>query len=266
MHAQLMSPRILALVPTLVDDPSFAVESLRKQTTRVDRVIVACGSKELADSIQSDGFVNALYVKPRMQGWGEGIAEALNACLATVNLGDFDYIVRLDADTQIPANFISDSMGLNADLVGEAGFAMLIRMEPFVEVAGGRFECVLAEDTYLAFKLKAFGKRVVPWVVLPELSRVSGSNKPWQFFIRRGAEMYRLGFEPFHVVGNIGIQPSNVLAVVGYIAAAATQTRRYDFARRIFLLQLTSLREDVRFAVRGKKFIHPRASQDKNSG
>ena len=44
---------------------------------------------------QSDSFVNALYVEPRTQGWGEGITEALNACLATVNLGDFDYIIRV---------------------------------------------------------------------------------------------------------------------------------------------------------------------------
>jgi len=63
-----MSPKILAVIPTLVDDPADTIKSLLRQTVKVSKILVAVGSWELYKKLTSTDSSVAEYVKPNFQG------------------------------------------------------------------------------------------------------------------------------------------------------------------------------------------------------
>jgi hypothetical protein len=53
-------------------------------------------------------------------------------------------------------------------------------------------------------------------------------------------EMYKLGYEPLHVVETLRRDLRNVFAILGYVVAAL-KTERYDVAGWVFRAQLKRL-------------------------
>ncbi|MEM5854602.1 MAG: hypothetical protein QW228_09620 [Candidatus Aenigmatarchaeota archaeon] len=59
-----MKPRILAVIPTLNDDPTDTIKSLMSQTIKVSKILVAVGSEELYRKLVSTsgkGVVEIFY-------------------------------------------------------------------------------------------------------------------------------------------------------------------------------------------------------------
>jgi len=240
--------RILAVIPTLRDDPSKTIESLIAQTIPIQRILVAVGSKNLYNFLTSHSVewnhpqIQFIYVKPSSDICvGKRIAKALNVVLRSVNLEEFDYLLRVDADTVLPDHFVEENLKLNAHIVGSAGFALLIKVKPFLHLSRGRFQEVCAEDSYLLYSFMQNGCSAKPWKVMPKLLRESGKPYSWKYFYVRGVEMYKIGYEPLHVIGSLKNDSRNVFSALAYLCTLMSRSQRYPFSKWVFRKQLEKL-------------------------
>jgi hypothetical protein len=239
-----MPLRILAVIPTLADDPTDTIKSVMKQTVRVSKILVAVGSRELYQKLLSKdtSVAEYVYVKPNFQDpLGKRIATALNYALSKVHLKNYNYLLRVDADTILPSRFIEENLKADADYVGKAGYAMLLKMNSFIKFFNGRFAEVGAEDSYIGLKLLSQGCSVKSWMLPPKLKRTSGSHHSWRYYFVRGMEMYKLGYEPLHVVEVLLRDVRNLFAILGYLTAVLKRMEHYDTARWVFRAQLKRL-------------------------
>ncbi|MGI0080719.1 MAG: glycosyltransferase family A protein, partial [Nitrososphaerales archaeon] len=194
--------RVLCIIPTLRDDPSETIESLKSQSTPPSKIIVASGSKYLADRLSRLG-IQSIYDKPDFsRSLGERIASAVNAALSIVDLTRFDCILRIDADTTLPPNFIEANRP--SDRIVYCGQSSLIYVdEPsFKMVMGRKFVEVNEEDTYIFIKYQRAGYALRPWNVAPVTKRAGSVGKPWKYHYESGFARYRFGYEPLHEVYN----------------------------------------------------------------
>lgn len=236
-----MTLKILAVIPTLNDDPTETIRSLMNQTIKVTKILVVVGSSELLKKMRStDNSTEYIYVKPNCrEPLGKRVAAALNQALATIYLNDYDYLLRVDADTLLPRYFLEENLKANADCVGKAGYAMLLKTESFIKIFNGRFLEVAAEDSYLLLKLLSVGRVVKPWRLPPILK---GKKKhDWRYYFVKGVEMYKLGYEPFHVLETLSHDMRNAFTVLGYFITLLKGARRYEFADWVFATQLHRL-------------------------
>ncbi len=126
----IVDPRILAVIPTLADDPAETIKSLMEQTVRVSKILVVVGSRELYQRLtqryaHTAGYVECVYVKPNFQDpLGKRVAAALNHALSRVHLETYDYLLRVDADAILPKRFVEENLKAGADCVGESGYAI----------------------------------------------------------------------------------------------------------------------------------------------
>lgn len=241
-----MKLSILVVIPTLNDDPTETINSLQNQTVKVSKILVAVGSKSLYQKLISTGrggAVEYFYVKPNFQDpLGKRVASALNYALSKVNLNDYDYLLRLDADAILPARFIEENLKkVNAHYIGKAGYAMLLKMECFLRVFNGQFAEVGAEDSYIGLKLLSQGYKVESWALPPKLKRKSGAHHTWRYYFTRGIEMYKLGYEPIHVTETLRHDFRNIFTILGYFTAITKKFERYEFSNWVFRAQLRRL-------------------------
>ena len=222
--------KILALIPTLNDDPTDTVESLKKQTMPPDRIIVVCGSEELSQKLATRG-IESIYLKPDFsKDIGTRIAQALNVGLSAVNSKDFDYLVRSDADTILPPNFVEANLPQPHLLHGH----LIFPMRAIEEIFGGRFVEGNAEDTYHIYKLMERGFVVTEWRVAPISKRSGGEDKPWRYFFQGGETAYEMGHEPIHYLFNVLVllvkerQPKRFFLYLGYLYAMLGRSEKRD--------------------------------------
>jgi glycosyltransferase involved in cell wall biosynthesis len=236
-----LPPKILAIIPTLEDDPTDTVRSILNQTVKVSKIVVVVGSWELYKKMRAaDRVTEYVYVRPNFRDpLGKRVATALNQALSTINLKEYEWLLRVDADTLLPRRFLEENLEVNADCVGRAGYAMLLRRESFDKIFNGRFVEVGAEDSYILYKLLSVGHVVKAWKLQPV---VKGRKRhEWGYYSVRGVEMYKLGYEPLHVLETMLHDIRNVFTVLGYIIALVKRYKRYEFANWVFKTQLYRL-------------------------
>lgn len=238
--------KILAVVPTLTDDPTDTIKSLLYQTIKISKILLVIGSKNLYKKLTSTkrypDIIECLYVKPNCKDpVGKRVAIALNTAFSKVHLTDYDYLLRVDADAILPNRFIEENLKIKADCVGKAGYAMLIKMDSFLKFFHGRFVEIGAEDSYIGLKLLSQGCIVKSWSLAPKVKRRSGVHHSWRYYFIRGEEMYKLGYEPLHVIDVLRHDVRNLFAIIGYGTAAVKRIRRYDVANWVFRAQLKRL-------------------------
>ncbi|MGI0080665.1 MAG: hypothetical protein ACRECH_13705 [Nitrososphaerales archaeon] len=193
--------KILCVIPTLRDDPSETVESLRRQVLPPTRIIVASGSKELSDEIMAwkDSFVEAIYVRPDFKkSVGERIASALDSALQSVALDEFDCFLRIDADIILPPEFTTKNLPIERTIFHGDGSTLFFSIKSFMEVFGGRFPIVNEEDAYALFKYEESGYIIRDWAPKPIVLRTSSRHNSWRYFYHGGYWHYRLGYEFVH--------------------------------------------------------------------
>jgi hypothetical protein len=246
-ETQNKKPKILAVIPTLNDDPSETIESLHAQDFEISKIIVSVGSKKLFQELISPTSKNVQfkYVQPDFKkSLGERIGRALNTALNEVRLQDYDYLLKLDADTILPPRFVTSNVSLKSDIVGIFGFAMMLKISAFVKVLNGKWPETLGEDTYITHYYQMKGLSCKNYNLPPNLKRKSGVHHDWTYQFIRGIALYKLGYEPIHAFAlslDLRVDRKNLFIICGYAVAFLKRTTRYVFADFIFGKQLKEL-------------------------
>lgn len=182
-----------------------------------------------------------IYIKPNFQEpAGVRIAKALNDLLSKESIKKYDYLLRVDADVILPLSFLETNLKLDADYVGRAGYAMLLRVSAFIKFFGGRFPEIPAEDSYVGLKLIACGAGVKPYAI-PPILKEKNDVAWWRKLIVRGKEAYKLGYEPLHILWLVLHDIKKIFILIGYFIALFMRLRRYDIYGFVFRAQLKRL-------------------------
>ncbi len=234
--------RVLAVVPTLNESIERTIQSIKRQTHPISAIGVVSAKGPLTEGVDL-----AVVCQPNLgECVGRRVAKALNFLLQNVTLGDYHYILRVDSDVVLPPNFVEANLSIHGDIVGTCGYAMLIRVEPFVDNFAGRFPEVCADDSYLAQYSMSIGLNVVQWKVRPVLLRRSGAHQNWRYFYDRGLEMHRMGYEPLHVLficfaETLRHDWRNLYSLPAYLFAKLTHDPQYTIAKWVWRRQVRRL-------------------------
>lgn len=164
---------------------------------------------------------------------GMRVARTMNHALATVNLREYDYVLRVDDDVFLPDNFLHANLLGNFDVVG-FGYAQLFRVVPFLKVFGGKYPVALAEDSALLDGFRDAGYKVGKYIVAPVmLKRKRYSIREW---VERGRSKHELGHSLFHALfdwknkrQSTSVGFNSVFVVAGYLLARARKERVIRF-------------------------------------
>jgi len=234
--------KIVALIPTLDEDANTTIRSIQNQTVKISRILVAVGSRKLYEKVltaKSTG-VQYVYAQPDFrQPLGKRVAIALNTILTKVNIREYEYILKVDADVTLPRHFIEENLKENADCLGGSGCAMLIRVTAFLEVFNGKFPEVAADDTFLGLEFRRRGYSIKGWRVFPILRKKRPHSYRW--YLSRGMEMYKMGYEPLHVLERMREDQRGILYNCGYALAMLKRVKKYDLAPWVFRVQIRRL-------------------------
>ena len=214
------------------------------------------GTYELAQSYADRHKGLRVLKRPRASRKGHAhgvpIAEAFNYALATVDLGAFDYLAKIDADIVLASGYFerlleafeSDpKLGLatgqtaNEPARDLRGGNRVFRMACWLDASwGGRMPAVLAEDTYTAFRamLKGWRARIVPGAecfhLRPNRSKPLGRKLAEAFW--RGAACRMLGYHPLLFLGRLALSafrpPGPMGALVGLGGWAYARAMGYE--------------------------------------
>lgn len=249
-----MLMRILAVIPTLNDDPTETVDSILTQSVEVSKIIVVIGSETLYSKLLSSSAerIEYVYVKPDFsQPLGIRVGRAINTVLSKENLREYDYILKVDAEVTLPKDFVEENLRDKPGFIASGGTAMLFKASSFLKIGSKYPETPELDDTNLSLQYLYNGYTVKRWVCPPEIKTRERGHHSSAHHIRAGIEWYRLGYEPIHVLH--ALQPTVqgmfkgefnmgfLLRVVWYFWAALRRIERYEFARWIFNMQVRRL-------------------------
>lgn len=214
--------RILCVIPSLPKDLNIqCVPSVLAQTYPIEMLVIL--PKEVKGGTLP-----------------ERVSFALNQGLSNIRLENFDYLLRVDGDTVLPADFLEESLKDAPDLYGDWGYAMLIKIRPFLELMNGKFHPE-SDDSYIIHKFIAENRKVVSG----QLELVKTRKRPHGMndLLACGKIYYKLGYEPFHVLSFFGNRRRKdmLLVVIGYFNALIRRERKFDMASYIWRHQTRKL-------------------------
>ncbi len=245
--------KIIAVIPTLNDDPTETIRSIISQSVRVSKILAVIGSKSLYDKLVTKlEPTEYVYVKPDFsQPLGKRVAVAINTALAKEALEEYNYILKVDAETILPRDFVKENLKNLPDFIGSGGSAMLFKTSAFLKAFGGKYPEVFADDTYLASKFLYEGYTVKRWLCSPQFKIREKDHHSYKHGLQRGIELYKLGYEPVHVLNyplefvydmaKRTFKINRFFPVLGYFLAALRRVDRYEFAPWIFVMQVRRL-------------------------
>ncbi|MEM3684067.1 MAG: glycosyltransferase family A protein [Conexivisphaerales archaeon] len=239
-----MKPRILAIVTTLNEMPSTTLQSIMTQTIEVSKTFIVVGTYKLYQALLdlSSDKVSVLFQRADMtKPLGIRLARAINYALQQVDLKEYDFVLKVDADIVLPNRFLEENCKLKAAYIGRAGSAMLIRVKPFLQVFGGRFAEVVAEDSYIGLMFLYKGFTIKNYACKPVLMPESRKHHSFRYYYALGKEYYKLGYEPIHVIASLRYGKMELFKAFGYFVALLNGTERYEFARFVAKLQTMRL-------------------------
>lgn len=215
---------IVCIIPTLPGDLHKGVlEAVMKQTVKVETIVLFL--KQSA--------------KPTIL---ERISENLNEGLKNIKLEAYDYILRVDSDSIIPPNFVEENLKEQPDLCGNAGYGMLIKVKPFLKLMDGQMHPEL-DDSYIRAKFQMEKYKVQDWKVKPNHLRKDGSLHGIPYYLNRGKQMYKLGYEPIHVLFSPLWNVGNLFSILPYFWSILARKKKYDVAKYVFRKQVSLLRK-----------------------
>ncbi|MEM1517437.1 MAG: glycosyltransferase family A protein, partial [Thermofilum sp.] len=174
------------------------------------------------------------------------VGKAINAARAGENLAKYHYLLKLDADVKLHPESLERHVSLGADLVGLGPF-MLIKMEKFLSILGGRWPETPCDDGYILYSFTSRGAVFHPFS--PDsvaVKRRGGALGSWRYYYLRGADDFRIGINPvtelritLKLVKKRGsLHP--VFTYLGYLTALAKRKEFYSFASVVFRETLRS--------------------------
>jgi len=239
--------RILAVVPTLREDVRRVLRLLFNQTVKPELAIIVTGSSSLEKFLVKtlkleksfSSKIRVVYVRPELnEHVGVRVGKAINHVLSLIDLRRYDFLLKIDADTAMPLDYVERCLKLKADLVGLGPF-MLVRMKPFLRLLNGRWPEAPADDAYVMMRFKAAELKIAP---LPEglvLKRKAGGS--WKYYYYRGICDFKIGMDPvkefFAVISLITHRRTlmPIFTIIGYFIAVLKGEQMYYFGRRNFV-------------------------------
>jgi hypothetical protein len=216
----LSSPRILCLVPALPSEVRLdTLQSIFNQTIPVVSTIL------LTEKIMEK------------MPFPAKISKVINNMLNDLKLENYDYLLRVDADTVLPPNFIEGNLKHNFDVIGY-GPAQLIKMSSFQKYMGGRMHPD-HDDGYPLVKFAQCGlKSKDTYFIAPNIQRVGGLHHGSSWFISQGELHFRYGYDIFTEIGIVfgkyrKYHPYGVFFLVGFFKALFQRKKRFDVAASI---------------------------------
>jgi hypothetical protein len=237
---------VLAVIPTLYDDPTETIQSLIRQTVPISRVFVGVGSRVLYEKLIAKPLENVtfVFVRPDFATClGTRIGCAINTALSGIKLQEYDYLLKVDADTILPPNFLARNIETYADITGIFGFTMLFKVPAFIKLLNGKWPEVLGEDTYIIHLYKRHGFSIANYLLSPAITRKSETHS-WRYQFNRGLAVHLLGYEPIHALAlslDVSRDGKALFLMLGFMASVIRRSKRYDFADWIFLEQVKEL-------------------------
>ncbi len=211
--------KVLAVIIS-VDPPRNLIESLKSQTLKPKKIIIAN------------------YRVPAKYSVGQRSAYAFNRAIRNVNLEEYDYLLKLDDDVILPPNFLEANVGL-ADYVGE-GRAMILKIKTLLQIMGGNLKVMQCEDTYLLQSYYWLGAKIRYGWNVPPIDTISHmeslASHLKKYWIDVGRAQYRFGIPiaryPVYFyfrAKQFGIRIA-LLTFVGYITGLVMRDEKTWFA------------------------------------
>lgn len=214
--------KVICVVPSLLEDLNpDCIPSILSQTVPVSMIVL-------------------LHKRLKGGTTAQKVSLTLNEGLSHICLGDYDYLLRVDCDTVLHPTFLFVALQGFPDLYGDAGYAMLIKISVFKRLLDGKFNNV-SDDTYLFHKFRIEGVKTVNLDKALVQTRTWRHNKTNNMYC--GEIYYRIGYEPFHILGFLR-NPSfrmMLFVVLGYFCALFRRVGKFDFAPRIWRYQMRRL-------------------------
>ncbi|MCQ5341411.1 MAG: glycosyltransferase family 2 protein [Candidatus Methanomethylicia archaeon] len=236
--------KILAIIPVLNRYPKETIKSLLNQTIKPSRIIIAAGSSSVCQECKIHG-IDCIYVKPNFyEHVGIRMTKAMNIALQSVNINNYDYILKLDDDVILPPKFIEMCIKENADCVGGSGCAQLFKVSTFIKLFNGRFPEVVSEDTYREFAILATGRKLVKWPIEPIY--FIKKKHSWRYYYEIGYNRYKLGYDFIHILFHLRHGINYVFYLIGYISALIHREKKYSFANNIFWTKIKEIPKQLK--------------------
>jgi len=219
--------KIICVIPTLPKDlhPN-CVSSILAQIIPVDLIILSHRRLAGGSTAQRVSFI-------------------LNDTLRHICLDDFDYILRVDCDTNLKPDFLANALHGFPDLYGEHGYAMLIKISTFKQLMNCKFNSV-SDDSYVFYKFQTEGAKVVQIDNSLIETRQQLHDKAKHLFC--GEIYYRMGYEPVHIIDFLRRPCTRhttkkfiLELVLGYFIALLKRLEKFDFAPKIWSYQIRRL-------------------------
>jgi hypothetical protein len=156
-----------------------------------------------------------------------------------VNLDAYDYLLRVDADVVLAPNWLETHLVGEPDLCGPSGCVQLFKVAAFKQVLNGMFPRE-SDDSLVVNRYGMKGKKVVrakdgfQFTVKP--------HRTVNYYLDRGTSMYRIGYEPLHVLLSVFWGLGNVFAWFTYAVACLRRPCKFDVAGYVRAKQLARLR------------------------
>ena len=212
---------ILCVIPALLSElKQETIVSLNNQTVPINYIVVLAKRN------------NSVNLPMR-------ISNVLNDGLQWVRLECFDYLLRLDADTILPNDFVEKHIALNVDVVGGEGYAQLIKVKFFVDKMKCSFN-FYSDDTYTYCLARACGSASER--VEQVGYKVPGVNhSKFQYDFYSGKLDYMVGYDPFSLVVRLLKKHISLPWVIGYFCSMATNKPVFEFAKNERSKHLSSI-------------------------
>lgn len=232
-------PRILCIIPALACElRKDTILSIANQTVAVSAIV-------LLTTKAPDGLAF-----PAKISW------VINDYLAHIKLVDYDYLLRVDADTVLPKDFLEQNLKGGYSVQGY-GSAQIIRVKDFIKFMGGRL-FTYHDDGYPITKLHQCGCKTTSgyYATKPVLVRVAGLHHGASWFVSQGELHYQYGCDVLHemldaVFKAKSYHPYGVFILFGYFKALFLHRRLFDVAGPIRWRHMALYREPKRFLILG---------------
>jgi hypothetical protein len=227
-------PRILCVIPALPSEIKLeTLRSIFNQTIPINHTVL------LTEKIEEKLLFPAK------------ISRVLNNMFENLKLENYDYILRVDADTVLPLNFVEGNLKQNCEVVGY-GPAQLIKVDSFQKCMGGRMHPD-HDDGYFFVKYPQCNlSATLKYNVEPVIRRKSGFHQGTSWFLSQGELHFRYGYDLFHECFVVFLKwrnyhPYGIFFLAGYFRALFQRKKRFDVADAILAHNLLKYRHPSRF-------------------
>jgi hypothetical protein len=209
--------RILCVIVSL-GDCEKTLQSIKDQTIQPTKIVIADKSY------------------PQFRFVGERVGMAMRDALSREKLDNYTHILRVDGDTILPKDHVKYCLRKNADLVGDGGYAQLLKVSAFKDLFNCEYPVDFAADSCLSWAViysnkHTFHKGKKP--ILPPPRKY-----PMQAWLEYGAARHRFGYSLFRTLAAFRNYRSTtfvgfkiIWAILGYLQAKAQHQKQHEFVK-----------------------------------